>query len=94
MLQCWEFEPKRRPTFCNLVQSLSQSLEAMAGYMDIGAFGGIVPNPSGTVTSNSRSGVSDVPVGHDSLEEEPSKSKVSESQEEFMMGTICDETRV
>ena len=62
--------------------------------MDIGAFGGIVPNPSGTVTSNSRSGVSDVPVGHDSLEEEPSKSKVSESQEEFMMGTICDETRV
>ena len=52
---------KTRP---NLVQSLSQSLEAMAGYMDIGAFGGIVPNPSDAVTSNSRSGVSDVPVGH------------------------------
>ena len=29
-----------RPRFANIVSTLSNSLEAMAGYMDIGAFGG------------------------------------------------------
>ena len=43
MLQCWQFEAKNRPTFSHLVSSLSQSLEAMADYMDVG----------GTIFSNS-----------------------------------------
>ena len=38
MLQCWELEPDLRPSFSNLVESVSNILENMAGYMDIGAF--------------------------------------------------------
>ena len=34
MLQCWKFEPELRPCFSNLVTSLSQCLEDIAGYMD------------------------------------------------------------
>ena len=36
-MQCWEFEPVQRPTFYNLVQSVSQQLQAIAEYHDIGA---------------------------------------------------------
>ena len=39
MLQCWDSQPGKRPTFSYIVSSLSQSLENMAGYMDIVAFG-------------------------------------------------------
>ena len=39
MQHCWELDPTSRPSFSDLVSSLSQSLEAMAGYMDVGAFG-------------------------------------------------------
>ena len=39
ILQCWELEPVNRPTFANVVSALSDSLQAMAGYLDIGAFG-------------------------------------------------------
>ena len=39
MLQCWDCQPENRPTFSNIVSLLSQSLEAMAGYIDIVAFG-------------------------------------------------------
>ena len=39
MHQCWSGEPEHRPSFSQLVESLSSSLEAMAGYVHIGAFG-------------------------------------------------------
>ena len=39
VLQCWELEPVNRPTFANIVGALSDSLQAMAGYLDVGAFG-------------------------------------------------------
>ena len=87
MLQCWEFAPKNRQTFSNLVQSLSQSLEAMADYMDICTFVGIIPNPSEKVaTSNSET--SNEPADHDSSVKEPSLSKVSGSQE-VTVATTC-----
>jgi hypothetical protein len=35
MLQCWELDLDTRPSFSQLVDSLSVYLEAMAGYMDI-----------------------------------------------------------
>ena len=39
MLQCWALKPDHRPSFSHLVDSLSCSLEGMAGYVHIGAFG-------------------------------------------------------
>ena len=40
MMHCWEFEPINRPRFADIVSMLSDSLEAMAGYMEFGAFAG------------------------------------------------------
>ena len=45
MQQCWDSQSKNRPTFSDIVGSLSQSLEAMAGYIDIVAFGEISKQP-------------------------------------------------
>ena len=39
MLGCWELEPKNRPTFSEVVDSLSKSLETMADYVEVIAFG-------------------------------------------------------
>jgi len=34
MLDCWKEEPKERPDFNKLVDTISLTLESMAGYMD------------------------------------------------------------
>jgi hypothetical protein len=39
MLQCWLLESEKRPSFSQLALTLSESLEDMAGYIHIGAFG-------------------------------------------------------
>ena len=39
MLQCWLLEPEKRPSFSQLVRTLSELLEYMADYVHIGAFG-------------------------------------------------------
>ena len=84
MLQCWEFEPKKRPTFSNLVKSLSKCLETVAGYVDIGALSprGITPELSEEATVSNPS-ASDAPVERDSLDKEP-----------MAMEITCDETSV
>ena len=38
MLQCWEPEAVLRPSFSDLVESVSVFLEVFADYMDISAF--------------------------------------------------------
>ena len=39
MQQCWSLEPKYRPIFSRLVESLSSSLEGIVGCLHIGAYG-------------------------------------------------------
>ena len=38
MMWCWEMEPSKRPSFSTLVQTLSKSLEKMAGYLHVSDF--------------------------------------------------------
>ena len=50
MHQCWLHKPEGRPTFIQLVNSLSVILEGLAGYLDVGAFGrrtSVVPESPG-----------------------------------------------
>ena len=53
MSQCWELDANKRPTFTCLVSSLSQSLEDMADYMDVTAFGVTMPNTNVDVSGES-----------------------------------------
>ena len=39
MLECWKENPDERPTFSQLVVTISSQLEGMAGYLDVGMFG-------------------------------------------------------
>ena len=83
MLQCWELEPKDRPSFSDLVSSLSQSLEAMAGYMDVGAFGEMQVQPLQSECGDN----SQKPEEHDSSEEE---RRADETKLElFSAGETC-----
>ena len=41
MLWCCEMEADKRPSFSTLVQTLSNSLKKMAGYIPVGAFAGL-----------------------------------------------------
>lgn len=50
-MQCWEYGPVQRPTFYDLVQSISQQLQAIAEYHNIGA-------TSESLDSNSTNNVS------------------------------------
>ena len=76
MLQCWESQPENRPTFSSIVSSLSQSLEAMAGYMDIGTFGEAIRETKDL----------------DMLKEKDQSQCVDDKPQEVVVETIHEET--
>lgn len=54
MLQCWEFKCDKRPSFSDIIESLSQTLQAMADYINIGAFGETPPRPAKLRTEDTK----------------------------------------
>lgn len=52
MMWCWVMEPGNRPSFPDLVHTLSKSLEEMAGYLPIGAFAGLDEENGATTSGN------------------------------------------
>ena len=63
MLHCWETDSKDRPTFSDIVSSLSVALTGLVGYMDIGAFGEKAePKPLDPETSDKPKSDSDTSV--------------------------------
>ena len=85
MLQCWELEPKGRPSFSDLVSSLSLSLEAMAGYMDVGAFGEMQVQPLQSECGDNSKKLEEHVV--DSSEEERRAEEIK--LELFNVGEMC-----
>ena len=49
MKECWEELPDNRPTFSDLVTTISASLEAIAGYMDLILSSSVPLTPPGTM---------------------------------------------
>ena len=41
MSKCWHADPKKRPTFSELVNLMSQTLVSLGDYMDVLTFGAI-----------------------------------------------------
>ena len=41
MSKCWHVDPNERPTFSELILSMSQTLASLADYMDVFTFGKI-----------------------------------------------------
>ena len=41
MSNCWHVDPNKRPTFSELISSMSQILESLADYMDVLTFDNI-----------------------------------------------------
>ena len=54
MLKCWHGDPKERPTFSELVSLISQTLESLAGYMDVSTFGKLEVHGEGTRDEGTR----------------------------------------